>query len=97
MIVEIRVTQAHIELGARDDSCGCPVALAVAGAVGSAVTVRAFADHVYLDGRKCLPADGSLRRFVEAFDAAQAVEPFTLPLDVPPERENRFAALAGAA
>lgn len=97
MIVAIEVTQTHIDLGTPNDSCGCAVALAVAGAVGPAVYVRVYADWVYVDGCKCLPVDGSLRRFVDAFDRGEAVEPFALALAVPAAREDRFAALRGAA
>lgn len=78
----INVTQYHIDRGCRESCRGCPIALALSDAGVSD-------PHVEGDQAGAMRADGlhdwfrlpsRVRRFIQAFDAGSAVEPFSFPM-----------------
>lgn len=82
---DIDVTQERIDAGERHSACSCPVALAVADALGITPEMGCIdvdAEGIYLasDGigslrRASGPLPRAVRRFVRRFDAGLPVEP----------------------
>ncbi len=82
---EISVTAEDIARGKRG-SCGeCPIALAVARALGKATDVKvtcvfAYIRHNLRDATTVYALPGKATRFIDAFDDGEPVEPFTFTM-----------------
>lgn len=90
MIAAIRVEQAHIDAGTRDDCRGCAVAVALSAVLVPSALVAVQSYRVTIDGYPCDPLGDSLRETVRAFDAGEPVEPTTVLLLVPERAVSRF-------
>lgn len=77
----IKVTQDHINKGARIDPTGCPVALAALAAGSNYANVGTNA--IYFKEGSCLPSllPEEVRQFICDFDNNQEVQPFEFEID----------------
>ena len=82
--MKIEVTQKHIDLGERESSCSCPVALSLSDLGWARPIVCWFAQDLGAQGVKkhiriSLPE--YVREWIDAFDRGCLVEPFEFELD----------------
>lgn len=77
-MLEINVTQEHINQGLKGDSCRCPVALAIKEQFSNA---RAIVTQIFIeaDGKAYNP-NTKVIEFMERFDIGKSVEPFSTKL-----------------
>lgn len=74
----IKVTQDHIDRGEKDNCLGCPVALALAEAIGEEINVQTDEFEGPDSGTIDLP--DSVKLFVDSFDEGLPVHPFEFEL-----------------
>ena len=81
--IKVRVTAQHIAFGKKANYDSCPVALALAEAVGATPTTTGVATTIDLPGHRDLPLPERVSQWVSDFDAGKPVKPFTFTLRVP--------------
>jgi hypothetical protein len=86
----INVTQNHIDEGVIEDCHHCPVAKAICEQVPQCTYIEVCNDTIRIDaaGRHLtLKTRADVSRFIDDFDGAGKVEPFSFELDLPFELE----------
>ncbi len=82
----IKVTQKHINEGIREDSCMCPVALAIKDRLAGRCSVSAVdvEEHYIFTGSAHCAAPRSVKRFINRFDknGRNSVKPFNFKLNI---------------
>ena len=73
----INVTPEDITRGVRLSACSCPIALAIKRTTTDSASVT---DHTIYIGTRHFATPQSVRRFIEYFDDARPVYPFTFIL-----------------
>lgn len=87
--IEVSVTAEHIAEGKRNDCSRCPIALALSRIVPPEGRVYVYSDHAVFSILGKGPYFGDLpddaQYFVQMYDKARSVGPFTFTMQIPEE------------
>ena len=89
MIVQIEVTQAHIDRGIKSNCVSCPIALSISEVIKATIKLQAHFNTIFLFGPDDLnyeimtPMNVSGFMLTHDYDHLGGVSPFTFPLDIP--------------
>ena len=88
MIVQIEVTQAHIDRGVREECYKCPVSLAIGDRLNESSFAEVFHEEVSIWGNDTggyddIPFPENVSRRIYVYDNEYIMFPFTFTLDIP--------------